>query len=39
MAADFAGSFEHSLDSKGRVIIPVSLREQLGEQFTIAPEQ
>lgn len=36
MAADFAGSFEHSLDSKGRVIIPVSLRDQLGEQFTIA---
>lgn len=34
--ADFAGSFEHSLDSKGRVIIPVSFREQLGENFTIA---
>lgn len=34
--AGFAGSFEHSLDSKGRVIVPAALRERLGENFTIA---
>ena len=28
-------SFEHSLDGKGRVIIPASFREALGENFTI----
>ncbi len=33
---DFAGSYEHGLDSKGRVIIPMPLREGLGENFTIA---
>ena len=27
--------FEHSLDGKGRVIIPASFREALGENFTI----
>ena len=31
----FSGSFEHSLDGKGRVIIPASFREALGENFTI----
>ena len=31
----FSGSYEHSLDSKGRVIIPVSYREALGDHFTI----
>ena len=31
----FSGSFEHSLDGKGRVIIPSSFREALGEDFTI----
>ena len=31
----FSGSFDHSLDSKGRVIIPASYREALGEDFTI----
>lgn len=34
--ADFAASFEHSLDSKGRVIIPADYRKDLGEDFTIA---
>ncbi len=34
--ADFAGSFEHSLDSKGRVIIPMGYRNDLGDNFTIA---
>lgn len=33
--AEFSGNFTHTLDSKGRVIIPISFREQLGEQFTI----
>lgn len=31
----FSGSFDHSLDSKGRVIIPASYREALGDNFTI----
>ena len=31
----FSGSFHHSLDGKGRVIIPASFREALGEDFTI----
>ena len=31
----FSGSFDHSLDSKGRVIIPASFREALGDDFTI----
>ncbi len=33
----FIGSFNHSLDSKGRLVIPQSFREKLGEQFCIAP--
>ena len=33
--ATFSGSFDHSLDSKGRVIIPASFREALGDDFTI----
>lgn len=31
----FTGSYEHSLDGKGRVIVPSSLREALGENFTV----
>ena len=31
----FSGSFDHSLDGKGRVIIPASYRDALGEDFTI----
>ena len=31
----FSGSFDHSLDSKGRAIIPASFRDALGEDFTI----
>ena len=31
----FSGSFDHSLDGKGRAIIPASYRESLGEDFTI----
>ena len=29
----FSGEFEHSLDLKGRVIIPSKMREQLGDVF------
>lgn len=36
MIGVFAGTFAHSLDSKGRVIIPVSFRDKLGTGFTIA---
>ena len=31
----FMGEFNHSLDIKGRVILPASFREQLGENFVI----
>lgn len=33
----FIGSFTHSVDSKGRVIIPSQFRNVLGEEFAIAP--
>ena len=35
------GRFEHSLDEKGRVIVPQKFREKLGEEFvlTIGPEK
>ncbi len=32
----FFGSFEHSIDSKGRVILPLPFRESLGESFVIS---
>ena len=31
----FSGSYNHSLDGKGRSIIPTSFREALGENFTL----
>ena len=31
------GSYNHSLDSKGRLVIPQSFRDKLGETFCIAP--
>lgn len=31
----YMGQFEHSLDAKGRIIIPSRLRESLGERFYI----
>ena len=33
----FIGSFNHSLDNKGRLVIPQIFREKLGEVFCIAP--
>ncbi len=33
----FIGSFNHSLDNKGRLVIPQPFREKLGERFCIAP--
>ena len=33
----FIGSFNHSLDAKGRLVIPQNFREKLGEQFCVAP--
>lgn len=35
MAQVFTGTFAHSLDAKGRVIIPASYRDKLGQGFTI----
>lgn len=31
----FMGEFSHSVDAKGRVIIPSKLREQLGDTFVV----
>ncbi|GAX08443.1 MAG TPA: transcriptional regulator MraZ [Lactobacillus sp.] len=31
----FMGEFEHSIDTKGRLIIPAKFRSQLGEEFVI----
>ncbi|GAX01829.1 division/cell wall cluster transcriptional repressor MraZ [Secundilactobacillus silagei] len=31
----FMGEFEHSIDTKGRLIIPAKFRDQLGEEFVI----
>ena len=31
----FMGTFEHSIDVKGRVIIPAKLRDGLGDSFVV----
>ena len=36
-AIRFIGSFNHSLDTKGRLVIPQNFREKLGETFCVAP--
>ena len=33
----FIGSFNHSLDTKGRLVIPQNFREKLGDKFCVAP--
>ena len=33
----FVGSYPHSIDSKGRMIIPAAFRDALGERFAVAP--
>lgn len=33
----FLGSYAHSLDSKGRLVVPQAFREDLGESFMICP--
>lgn len=33
---EFKGTFEHSIDTKGRLIVPAQFRKNLGEQFVIA---
>lgn len=35
MAGVFTGTYAHSLDAKGRVIIPANYRDKLGSGFTI----
>ncbi len=31
----FMGQFEHTIDTKGRAIVPVKYREELGEEFIV----
>ncbi len=33
----FVGSYPHSIDAKGRMIIPAAFRSALGERFAVAP--
>ena len=35
----FIGEYEHTLDAKGRVIMPVKLREEMGEKFIVTKGQ
>ncbi len=35
MSAKFSGKHSHSIDAKGRIIVPAKFREKLGEQFII----
>ncbi len=34
----FTGTFAHTLDGKGRMVIPLAFRDMLGGTFTVAPE-
>ena len=33
----FVGSYPHSIDAKGRMIIPAAFRDALGDRFAVAP--
>ena len=33
----FVGSYPHSIDAKGRMIIPAAFRDPLGDRFAVAP--
>ena len=35
MAMQFMGEYNHSIDAKGRIIIPSKFREKLGDQFVV----
>ena len=35
----FIGEYEHTIDNKGRVIMPVKLREEIGEKFIVTKGQ
>lgn len=35
----FIGEYEHTVDAKGRVIMPVKLREEMGEKFIVTKGQ
>ena len=35
--AGFIGSYSHSMDAKGRLVIPQSFRDKLGDRFCVAP--
>lgn len=35
MTSYLTGSYQHNIDSKGRLTVPVKLREQLGERFYV----
>ena len=37
LSGRFIGSFNHSLDNKGRLVIPQTFRDKLGETFCVAP--
>jgi MraZ protein len=31
----FLGEYNHSIDAKGRLIVPAKFREELGEEFVV----